>query len=144
MSAHLSQSWKLYCLLPVLFVTAYLAYNAPSVLSNSAVPKLEHENAFVLLVNLEFASEEDKSAFLIKFKPMAKYVRDHEPTTLTYTVAESDKDSKLVVIMERYVNKAAYLDIHKTSAQFISFRQELSNFGDRVKITGNSFIELGL
>ena len=135
-------SWKLYCIFPVLILTVYFVTKTPTMLSHvSDTPVVKHDNVFALLVNLEFSSEDDKTTFINLFKPMAEYVKLHEPTTLTYALGESDKDSKLIVIIERYVNKAAYLDIHKKSAQFIAFRQELSNFGDRVKISGNSYVE---
>jgi hypothetical protein len=61
-------------------------------------------------------------------------------------VLESDKDDKKIFVLERYVTKDAFLNIHRKSVQFITFRQKLSDMTDRKEATieGQSYIETGL
>jgi len=61
-------------------------------------------------------------------------------------VFESDKDSKRVFIFERYINKDAYITIHRSSERFLSFRSKLTAMtekGDAV-IDGHSYFESGI
>ena len=67
---------------------------------------------------------------------------NHEPTTISYEIAESDKDNNQIVIVERYVNKDAYLNIHKQSPKFIEFRKKLSAMD--VVISGHSYYETNI
>src|SRR5687767_12888079 len=82
------------------------------------------ENAFVLGVNVKFKSIEDKEEFKNLMRPMAKYVAKYELDTISYEVLDSDKDSTLIYILERYKNKHAYTDVHRQSKEFIDFRQK--------------------
>ena len=81
----------------------------------------------------------DKYKFATEFSKFADYVLSHEPTTLSYETAESDKEDNQVVIIERYVNKDAYLNIHKKSAEFLEFRGKLAAMD--VEISGHSYYE---
>lgn len=47
------------------------------------------------------------------------------------------------MIFERYVDKDAYLNIHKKSKEFIEFREKLQDMikAEVVKLDGNSYIE---
>ena len=50
-----------------------------------------HKSAFVLLVNLEFATPADAQTWLAAFTPLAQHCRDHEPKTLMYEAAVDDQ-----------------------------------------------------
>ena len=50
------------------------------------------ERAFVLLVNVFFDSEEKRDESKALFAILAKHVKEHEPGTLSYDWAQSDKD----------------------------------------------------
>lgn len=49
------------------------------------------KGAFVLLVNLEFATPADAQTWLAAFTPLAQHCRDHEPKTLMYEAAVDDQ-----------------------------------------------------
>jgi hypothetical protein len=71
------------------------------------------KKAFELIVALTFKSPEDKETFKGLFSGVASYVSNHEPTTLSYELAESDNDPLRVVIFERYVNKVRFVHCHR-------------------------------
>ena len=60
-----------------------------------------NKQAFVLLVTITFPNVEEKERFKKIFRPMASYVASQEYSTLSYEVAESDKDDRQVVVIER-------------------------------------------
>eukprot|EP01036_Dinobryon_divergens_P023626 gene23626-31992_t len=97
-------------------------------------------------VAVTFNTLDSKQTFLKEFGEYAKYVKNYEPTTISYEALESDKDDKRILILERYATKDAFLNIHRKSAQFISFRKKLSDMTDRKEATieGDSYIETGL
>ena len=65
--------------------------------------------------------------------------RDHEPGTLSYELARSDKDDKAVIIIERYADKEdAYLRVHKGSTAFAQFRPKLAAL--EPVISGHSYV----
>lgn len=102
---------------------------------------------FTLLVTAQFDSIERKELFLEIFKPVAKHVKSNEPDTLSYEVLLSDKDSRQVLILERYKDKEnAYLKIHKSSAPFLAFRSKLKEMQDKgqVEISGHSYLDSGV
>lgn len=107
--------------------------------SQSTSNNHQNQKSFDLFVNLEFNNEKEKERFKKIFAPMAEYVKKHEPTTLSYELIESDKNVHNICIVERYVDKAAYTDIHRTSKEFVEFRQLFSEF--EVTIVGNSYYE---
>lgn len=57
--------------------------------------------AFLLLIQHEYKSIRDRDAFIELFKPLAKYVTQHETETLAYELAISDKDSHKLLVFER-------------------------------------------
>lgn len=101
----------------------------------------------MLLVELDFERESDVRRFLEGIDEVVEHVRRHEPGTLSYEVALSDKVPTKVVVMERYEDREnAYLDAHKSSAAFLAFRQKLRVMQDQhlVKVSGHSYRETGL
>lgn len=107
--------------------------------SQSSQRAKSSHDAFLLLVTLDFETVDDKQTFIDLFISMAEYVKQYESTTLSYEAAENDKNSKQIMIIERYIDKNSYLNIHKKSKEFIEFRQQLSTLN--VKISGNSYVE---
>ena len=80
------------------------------------------------------------------FQHLAEYIRLHEPTTLSYMWYDSDKDETQAYIYERYVNKNAYLEIHRKSDAFLKFRDLLTSYQSvqEVTIDGHSYLESNL
>lgn len=102
---------------------------------------------FSLLVTAKFDTIEHKTEFLAVFGPYAEYVKTHEPTTLAYEVLLSDKDPLQLLIMERYQDKDhAYLEVHRSSAEFLAFRPKLKAMQDQgfVELSGHSYLDAGL
>ena len=96
-----------------LLLTTVFARSSDNVLNSTAA-----NDVWVLAVTLRFKTSADKAEFREMFAPLAVYVRENEPATLSYVLSESDKDPKQVLILERYTTKAAYLDVHKVSPEF--------------------------
>jgi len=102
---------------------------------------------FSLLVTAQFDSVEHKEQFLEEIKAVAEHVKSSEPDTLAYEILLSDKDSRQVLILERYKDKDnAFLKVHKSSAPFLAFRKKLQAMQDKgqVTISGNSYLDSGV
>ncbi len=128
-----------------LSVTACLSlYFIISALSRTTSPV--EIDAWSLAVTLRFKTDADKTEFKKNLQPYALYVQKNEPLTLSYILSESDKDSKQMHIMERYVNKDAYLNVHKKSPEFVTFRKQLFDMQGqgRLTIEGHSYQEVGI
>jgi len=98
------------------------------------------EGAFWLTVQVTFKRAEDVDIFKTAFAPLAAFVEKNEPRTLSYSMAQSDKDPKTVLLFERYVDKNdAYLEVHRKSAPFKVFRPQLAAM--EATISGESYIE---
>lgn len=116
------------------------------IVNSFSSPSISTANAWSLAVTLRFKSDSDKIEFKNNLAPYALYVEQNEPQTLSYILSESDKDPKQVHIMERYIDKNAYLNVHKKSPEFLAFRKgllEMQNNG-RVTIEGHSYQEVGI
>ena len=99
---------------------------------------------FSLLVTLQFTEDKYKHEFLQEFESLADYVRQHEPQTLTYDALESDQNPLQILILERYRDKdVAYLQVHKSSQAFLTFRPKLKSMEDagHVTINGHSYVD---
>jgi quinol monooxygenase YgiN len=103
-----------------------------------------HRNVFVLGVSIKFKSQKAKMEFKHIFLPLAKYVALKEMNTLSYELAESDKDPLLVYLTERYKTKSDYLDIHRKSKEFLEFRQKFSDMKESYEMSGESYIETNI
>lgn len=102
--------------------------------------------AWVLTVTLRFKTVADKESFNGFFVPLSQFVRKTETGCLSYIVSESDKDPKQLLILERYINKDEYLKVHKTSKEFLLFREKLAQMQakGRVAVDGQSYKEFGV
>mmetsp|Transcript_32511 Transcript_32511/g.103667 ORF Transcript_32511/g.103667 Transcript_32511/m.103667 type:complete len:149 (-) Transcript_32511:184-630(-) len=94
--------------------------------------------AFVLLVDVTFEKEGDRDVALERWRPVARHCRENEPGTLSYEAALSDADPLRLVFVERYVDRDAYLKVHKSSKPFLEFRKFLTDLNP--KIAGHSYL----
>ena len=109
----------------------YMARGRPA----SAVPK----GAFFLLVQMEFKSVADREKAEAIFAPEARWCRDHEPGTLSYEWARSDRNDRAIVVVERYADKeTAYAAVHKGSDAFKEFRPQLAALEPAIR--GRSYV----
>lgn len=103
------------------------------------------DQAFFLGVAITFPNAEDKTSFKDMFVPLAKYVEHYELGTLSYELLESDKDPLRIFILERYKDKDYYLNVHRTSEEFLSFRGKFQDMISRgTVVDGHSYLETGV
>ena len=141
--------WKSLASLSSAILLVFILFSFSKSLA-SFVPKVSQtksshsQHPFSLLVSLEFQDSIAKQEFVKAIEPVADYVRSNEPSTLSYQVLQSDQNPLQLLILERYMDKEeAYLQIHKSSDEFLEFRPQLQKMSEqgRVKISGNSFID---
>lgn len=100
---------------------------------------------FSLFVTLTFTDEDHKRKFLDEdFGPYCAFVKEHEPTTLSYEALQSDQNPLQVLIMERYTDKeVAFLQTHRSTKEFLQFRPKLKEMQEAgfVKVEGASFYD---
>merc|ERR550537_1185381 len=100
------------------------------------------QQTWFLVVKLTFASTEAVAHFEEIFAPLAAYVRSSERSTLAYELLKSDKDPLQVMVFEQYTDREhAYLEVHRTSAPFLKFREELTKLNPA--IDGHSYNDTG-
>ncbi|KNC80163.1 hypothetical protein SARC_07476 [Sphaeroforma arctica JP610] len=101
----------------------------------------KQESIFTLVVTCKFIDEVVVDRFLDAFRPVAEYCDKSEPTTTTYNLIRYMTDPKVLRVVERYTNKSAYLDTHKSSKKFQSMRSTLQKMQDanEVEIQGESY-----
>ena len=109
--------------------------------SSNGIRESKHKAAFFLAITIVFNSADVKQKFIEIFSPYAKYVATVEPGTISYELSESDKTPLQIFLVERYVNKEAYIDIHRKTDTFITFRAKLTELGGSMTMDGHSYIE---
>ena len=97
---------------------------------NTNNSNIAEDNAFILSIMIEFQTRKGVQHFEKLFSSMAKWVQEHEQTTTSYSFATSDKDPLKGLIFEQYVNKEAYLNVHKSSSQFLDFKKRMVAMND--------------
>lgn len=127
---------------PWLIMTAG-AFVMGLIFSKHLIRAAQPPKAFVLLVTIQFPTVEEKAEFKALFEPMADYVRRQEFGTLSYECAESDKNERQVVIIERYASRDAYANEHKTSKEFLAYKEKMSELDRKghMVIHGHSYYE---
>ena len=127
------------------FALSRLLSTATHTLDGRVLRPAQHPGAFFLGVTITFSSPEDKAHFKELFRPLAQYVQDFEPDTLSYILSESDKDPLRVSILERYRDKnQAFLETHRSSPAFVAFKSKMGAMVEAKKITlvdGHSYLE---
>lgn len=61
--------------------------------------------AYVFVIRFKFVSVDDRDAWFKKFKSLAEYVAENEPTTLAYEAAVAEDDPLEVLCYERYAKQ---------------------------------------
>lgn len=57
------------------------------------------------MIRFKFVSVDDRDAWFKKFKSLAEYVAENEPTTLAYEAAVAEDDPLEVLCYERYAKQ---------------------------------------
>ena len=104
---------------------------------------------FSLFVTLKFHGLDYKKEFLKIFKPYAEYVQKNEHSTISYLLLQRDDNDLEVMLLERYSNKNAYLNIHKKTKEFLGYKEKFlqlkgpkSNYS--FDISGSSYYMTGI
>lgn len=128
-------------------VVGWLAYHLASGSPASARQPAQHlrpqvKNAFYLGVGVRFPTDEDQAEFERIFAPLAAHVEAKELGTLSYILMKSDKEARHVMILERYESKDYYLNVHKSSDEFKSFRDKFQQLISKgAVVDGHSYLE---
>ena len=124
------------------FIGAIAIYSLQPLHRSASLPRTSsHKASFFLGITIKFNTIEDKENFTKIFRPYAQYVATFEPGTISYELSESDKSPLQIFLVERYVNKSAYLDVHRGTDTFIAFRSKLAQLGATMTMDGHSYIE---
>ena len=101
--------------------------------------------AFFLGVKVVFPTEQDKVEFESEFEKLAAFVRSSEPQTISYELLRSDKNPLQIYILERYGSKTDYLEVHRKSQPFLSFREKFQGLIEKgALVDGDSYLEPGI
>ena len=107
-----------------------LLSSSPSSSTSQSLRHTNNKNAFFLGITITFIDKSSKDAFIELFAPYAQFVAANEPTTISYELCQSDKNELQLFIIERYVSKEAYLNIHRKTNEFQVFREKLGKMSD--------------
>lgn len=88
---------------------------------------------------------------MISFGEFADWIEKNEYKTLSYELAQSDSNPLEILITERYVNKEAYSQIHRTSDVFLAFKAKMVDMNSESnsetlgwELQGQSYNELNV
>ena len=96
------------------------------------------KDTFVWLAEVTFKDEESRSQGYALVKPLAAYVKENEPKTLSYIFLQSIENPLKMAVWEQYTEKDALFNIHHKSPQFAHFSTSMRENGYAVdkKSTG--------
>lgn len=98
---------------------------------------------FSLLVAIKFKNPQGLVAFHKLFGPYAEWVAANEPTTLSYQLLQHDSKPLEVLVLERYLVKDAYLNVHRKTPEFMMFKENFLRLKESpetsFEINGNSY-----
>lgn len=115
---------------------------APRSIESANGRRNQEGNIFFLGVVLTFPTVEAKEDFKLIFRPMAEYVEKFELGTFSYKLVEHTDDATKVQVLERYQDKEYYLNVHRASATFIKFKEELNVMVSKgTTISGGGYLE---
>lgn len=128
-----------------------ISITSPPLLPNE-YPKLPshyrnnyHHRAFYLGVVVTFPNISERERFVSSWTPLAKYVKEQEIGTLSYELLYSERDPLRILINERYETKEYYLKVHKSSAEFLTFRKKFDQIlKNGAVVDGHSYNESGI
>ena len=114
--------------------------------TTSGRAKAVAEKAFVLEVKLDFQDEATAKELMDAWAQAAAWCLENEPFLYHYEWSKSDKRPLSYLIYERYRSKDDYVNAHRSSPAFHRFRPRMRALqaSERVKVTGDSFVELGV
>ena len=94
---------------------------------------------FLLVIFIKFDHVNDMNIFIKEFNILKKYCDINESDfLLQYEFGISDKEDNKVIIIEKYLDKDFYVNIHRKSSQFLNFKINTSSL--KFSISGESFI----
>ena len=101
---------------------------------------------WIQIVKLKFDSATKVADLTALFAAFSAYVQANEPTTLSFSMATSDKDPLSIVLFERFADKdKAYIGVHRSSSEYVKFTlglkklapvQETNGYFDTVGFVG--------
>ena len=132
--------------LPSLTLVSAAARNSSnSIINTMEKSPTQQQPAFSLFVTFDFVSEEYKQIFIQDITPLIEYIKEYESTTtIGYEILWNDQNPLNALLVERYIDKDnAFLQIHRSSAQFQEFRPKLQKLiqDNRVKMNGQSYYD---
>ena len=93
--------------------------------------------AFLLCITVKYKDQEQKQIFKSLFSATANYCAANEYDTLSYEIADSDKNPLQSFIIERYKTKNAFTDVHRKGAIFLDMKEKM----EKLNLTAaNGFI----
>ena len=98
-------------------------------------------NAFILAIQIKFKTIDKKNEFKALFKPLAEFVTKNEPGTLAYELFDSDKEETAIFLLERYRTKNDYLEVHRKTPEFLSFKENMMKMAESFEMNGHSYIQ---
>lgn len=116
------------------FVTKYSQFN-------SRKDSGTNPHAFILAIQIKFKTIEKKNEFKELFKPLAEFVTKTEPGTLAYELFDSDKEESTIFLFERYRTKNDYLEIHRKTPEFLTFKENMMKMAESFEMNGHSYIQ---
>ena len=84
-----------------LSTSPFLTFDSVESPHYKAHPRKYACRAYLFTLRLNFATVDDRDAWFKKFKILAEYVAENEPTTLAYEAATSEDDPLEVLVYER-------------------------------------------
>jgi len=97
--------------------------------SRTAGGAKRNPGAYVFILRFKFATVDDRDAWFKKFKVLAEYVAENEPSTLAYDACVAEDDPLEVIAFERYVDKDALKEIHERSTPYLRLKDEVKSEG---------------
>ena len=94
---------------------------------------------FLLVVFIKFDHVNDMNVFIKEFNILKKYCDKNESNfLLQYEYGISDKEASKIIIVEKYLNKDYYINIHRKSSKFLNFKLNTASL--KLSVSGESFI----
>eukprot|EP00039_Didymoeca_costata_P020172 m.340313 g.340313 ORF g.340313 m.340313 type:complete len:139 (+) comp19234_c0_seq1:33-449(+) len=107
----------------------------------NARPKAASAKIHVLLVQLSFKKEEQRTVFRDTWSKLADQVYANEPNCLSYEFCEANDDSCKAIIYERYTNKADLDGPHQETLKAFGLNDKLKELGVEVDVQLTHFTE---
>ena len=94
---------------------------------------------FLLIVFIKFDNVNDMNIFIKEFNILKKYCDKNESEfLLQYEYGISDKEDNKLIIIEKYLDKDYYINIHRKSSQFLNFKINTASIN--LNVSGESFV----